>query len=296
MRHRDGQVGVWLFMAFLVLLIGVLMLVIFLNGRDPAPPVPNASMNMTYFNVSILMSNVSGSVPISYTLSNISWDVRGGFDGESCMNVTQYLSLGYVYNGSDSMGCSLVGKWIRGSVYVKGLFFPDKLEFYRGGVPENSTVLLEGYSDYYYFNSTICNISRELFPCRLSLNRKAVDYSLNLNATSLVINITGGILQHPIICVAYPYLISNMFLRNLTETDIPKNLHWQYDSCYVSKDISNITILDIDIHRNPFSEYYISMPISVLCRDWEVEGYEPVGDRIIYKNISFTNDTNYVVN
>lgn len=279
MLLRKGQVGVWLFMAFLVLLIGVLLLVIFLNGRDPSPPVQNVSVNVSYFNVSILMSNVSGSVPISYTLSNISWVVYGGFDGESCMNVSQYLSQGFVYNGSDSMGCPLVGKWVRGSVFVKGLFFPDKLEFYRGGVPENSTVLLEGFSDLYYFNSTVCNISRELYPCVLSLNRKAVDYNLSASRSLLTINVTDGILQKPVICFAYNYALSNIVV-NLSSINVPQDCHWQYDFCFdVGHDLSGVYRVPLEFHYNEF--YNVPVNVSVLVRDFEVAGYKPVGDRTI---------------
>lgn len=276
-----GQVGVWIFVAFLILIIGVVLLFIFLNGREPSPPVVNVSANLSYFNVSIVLFNVSG-LPVSYVLSNISFDVRGGFVGDSCTNVTPLLSQGFVFNGSDPMGCPLVGRWVRGGVLVKGLFFPDKLEFYRGGVLENSTVLLEGFSDVFYFNSTVCNVSYELYSCRLGLMRKASDYTVWFNDSVLIVNITDGTIQKPQICFAWNYPLSNI-LVNLTPSSISADLHWKVDSCFdFGRDLSNLTVVPLTFHYNPF--FNASVNVSVIVRDWEFPQYKNVGDR--YAQIS----------
>ena len=278
--NRRGQVGVWIFIAFLVLFIAVVLLFIFLHGKEPVKPVSTLnSSNVTYFNVSVVLVNVSGSVPISYTLSNITWDVRGGFDGEHCIDVSNLYVQGYVSNGSDSdSGCPLVGKWIKGNKLVQGLVFPDKLEFYRGGVVANSTIILEGYSDFYYWNSTICNISRELYPCKLSLLKKANDYTLSLTKTLLMINVSDGILQKPVVCFAYNYALATIVI-NLSSTPIPSDLHWKYDFCFnVSRDLSTRTTFPISLHYNPF--YNASMNVSVLVRDYEISSYHNIGDRI----------------
>lgn len=297
MVNRRGSVGLWLFISFIVLAIAVVLLVIFLHGADPSSPVSVNVSVVSFFNVSVVLSDVVGVSPVSYVLSNISFDSRGGFDGASCINVSNLYIQGYTFNGSDVMGCPMVGKWIRGGVLVSGLFFPNTLEFYRQGVVANSTVLLEAFSDSYYFNSTVCNVSSELFSCRLSLLKKANDYSLSLNSSLLTINITDGNIQKPQICVAYPYIVSNVILANLSEIPIIPSLHWQYDICWnVSHDLSNTTNFVVDIHKNPFFDDKSVLPISFILRDFEVEGHQNIGDRIIYKNISFTNNMTYTVN
>jgi hypothetical protein len=276
--NRRAQLGVWLFFAFIVLLIAVVLLFISLHGREPVKPVQVNVSNVTLYNVSIVLSNVVGS-PVSYVLSNITFDVRGGFDGSSCINVSNLYIQGYISNGSDSMGCPLVGKWIKGKEFVRGLVFPDKVEFYRRGVVANSTVLLEGFSDSYYFNSTICNISRELYPCKLSLLKKAVDYSVYFNRSLLTINISDGSIQKPQICVAWNYCVSNVIL-NLSSINLPVDLlkNWSYDECFnVSHDLSNTTYFPVVIHRNEFVN--CSYNISVLVRDFELKPYSPIGDR-----------------
>ena len=277
MQTRRGQVGVWIFLAFLVLFIGVVLLFIFLHGRETSSPSSQLNMsNQTFFNVSIVFVNVSG-LPVSYVLSNISFDVRGGFVGDSCVNVSPFLLQGFVFNGSDLMGCPIVGRWVRGGVLVKGLFFPDSLEFFRGGVLENSTVLLEGFSDSYYFNSTVCNVSSELFSCRLGLMEKASDFSVSFNDSVLIVNITDGTLQKPKMCFAWNYALSNI-LVNLTASSIPVDLHWKYDSCFdFGRDLSNITFVPLTFHYNPF--FNVSVNVSVLIRDFERPSYRNVGDR-----------------
>lgn len=276
---RKGQLGVWLLIAFIVLCIAVSLLIIALHGREPSPlPSQLNVSNVTFFNVSIVLSNIVGS-PVSYVLSNMSFDVHGGFDGEKCINVSNLYIQGYIYNGSDEMKCPIVGKWVRGSKLVSGLFFPDKLEFYREGVIANSTVLLEGFSDDYYFNSTICNISRELFSCKLSLLKKANDYSLNLSKDLLTINVSDGSLQKPIICEKHNFCVWNV-LFNLSSINVPKDLHFFYDSCYnVSHDLSNTTRFPVVVHGSEF--FNCSYNISVLVRDLEVESHSNIGDRTV---------------
>lgn len=289
MLGNRGGVGVWLFFAFLFLVFGVFLLVIFLHGSDPVKPVSsNVSVNVTFFNVSIVLPNVVGLSPVSYSLSNISFITRGGFNGSECENVSSFLAQGFVFNDSDSMGCPIVGKWFVGSKFASGLFFPDKFEFYRGGVAENSTVLLEGFSDLYYYNSSICNVSRELFPCKVSLLEKAVDYSVNFDKNNLLINVSDGFVQKPIICVAYPFSVSNIYVGNLSSIPVPSDLHWRYDYCFnVSRDLSKFTSFKLDIHRQEFANFSVVLPVSFLVRDFELSGYKNIGDRVVAHNISF---------
>lgn len=278
-NSRRGQVGVWLFFAFIILGIAIVLLFIFLNGRDPTPPPVQVNVsNTTFFNVSIVFPNIVGSVPVSYVLSNITWDVKGGYTGENCIDVSKLYLQGYILNGSDSSGCPLVGKWIRGKVFVKGLIFSDKLEYYRGGIVANSTVLLEGFSNSYYFNSTICNVSKELYPCKLTLLKKANGYSINLSKTLLTINVSDGSIQKPIICYKYSYCSSNIIM-NLTTIPIgnSSDLHWNWDLCYnVSRDLSTITRFPLSIHSNEF--FNCSFNVSVLLRDYELSPYKNIGD------------------
>lgn len=280
MLNRRAQLGVWLFFAFIVLIIAVSLLIIFLHGREPVPPVQVNVTNVTFFNVSIVLTNVVGS-PVSYTLTNYSFDVRGGYDGASCINISNLYVQGYMLNGSDSMGCPLVGKWIRGKTFINGLVFPDKVEFYRGGIVANSTVLLESFSDSYYFNSTICNVSRELFPCKLSLLKKANDYTVYFNSSLLTINISDGFIQKPIICEKHNFCVWNVVVNNLTSIPIPKDLHdnWSQDVCFnVSRDLSNTTMFPLSIHGSEF--FNCSWNVSVLVRDYELLPYSPIGDRV----------------
>ena len=297
MRNSRGGVGVWLFFAFLVLGIGVLLLFIFLHGSEPSVPVSNnVSVNVSFFNLSVIISPISGVSPVYYSLSNISFVSRGGFNGSECENVTSFLSDGFVFNGSDAMGCPLVGRWFVGSKFASGLFFPDKFEFYRGGVAENSTILLEAWSDLYYYNSSICNISKELYPCKLSLLEKAVDYSVNFNASSLIINISDGYVQKPIICTAFSYNVANVYVGNLSGVDVPKNFHWIEDECYaVGYDLSNTTFFSLDFRRHEFSNFSVVLPLSFVVRDFEIDGKSNIGDRSIFHNISFVSANVVVV-
>jgi hypothetical protein len=278
MLDKKGQLGVWLFFAFIVLIIAVSLLFIFLHGREPVKVVPLNVTNVTLYNVSIVLSNVIG-LPVSYVLSNISFDVRGGFDGSSCINVSNLYVQGYIGNGSDSMGCPLVGKWMRGKAFISGLFFPDKVEFYRGGVVANSTILLEAFSDAYYFNSTVCNISRELFSCKLSLLKKANDYTLSFNESFLFVNFTDGFLQKPLICESHDFCLWSIVVGNLSSVKVPDDLHWKFDTCFnVSRDLSNFTIFPLIFHRSEFVN--CSSNVSFLLRDFEIVGHQNVGDAI----------------
>ena len=214
-------------------------------------------------------------------MSNISWDSRGGYDERSstCIDVSKLYSQGYIFNDTDYMNCTIVGKWIKGGVLIRGLVFPGKPEFYRGGVVADSDVLLEGFSDSYYYNSIIYHVSREMMPLQLSLKLKATNYSVVFRKNLLTINISGGTLQMPIICFAHNYALSNVLI-DLSSINIPSDLHWVEDFCWnVSRDLTNTTNYQIVFHYNPF--FNATTNASVLVRDYELIPYHNIGDKIV---------------
>ena len=169
-------------------------------------------------------------------------------------------------------------------VLANGLLFPNAIEFYRGGVPNQSLVWLSAWSGEYYWNESVCNITRNDFPCRVSLKRKSLGYTVDFNGSDLVVDLNGtGVLQSPIICVTEKPNVLNAILQlNITPT--PANLKKDVDYCYVvGRDIRSRTVFYVDVHKNSF--YNVTLPLVFMVRDYERSGFANVGDKSAGANV-----------
>lgn len=163
------------------------------------------------------------------------------------------------------------------SVFVRGSLFSGVLEFYRGGVPNGSNVYLSAWSDSYYWNEVVCNVSFNDFPCNVSLKLKASNYSVGFNGSVLVLDTGGfGVLQSPLICVSERANVKNVIL-NLNSAPVPVDLKKSFDFCYkIERDVIGRREFLVDVHKNEF--YNVSDVLVFLVRDYEKDSFKNVGD------------------
>lgn len=231
---RRGQLGIVIFILVVVLILAIVLLIIFLNGKDEVRPEQNATVNKTYYNISVA---VNASSLVTYELANDT------------------------------------------DVLLRGQLFPDAVEEYRVGVEANTTVKLSAWSENYYWNSSTCNITYNDFPCRVGLKQKAVGYEVNLSRSALVIDPKNLTLQGPVlICWSEHGGRFRNVLMVLPPTQKPQDLARCHDFCFVvQKDITRRMEYLVDIHFNDL----VPEPnnLSVLVRDFEIQGKQNVGDR-----------------
>jgi len=164
------------------------------------------------------------------------------------------------------------------AVLVKGLLFPDTIERYDEGIEANTTVRLTAYGDDYYLNVSVCNVTMNKYPCAVGLKKKALNYTVTLTPTSVVIEPNNLTIQSPIlICWSEKASTVNVLMGLLPLSSVPKDLATTYDFCYVdNEDITSTTIFEIDVHKNPFVN--TSDLLKVLVRDYEISGKKNIGD------------------
>jgi hypothetical protein len=163
-------------------------------------------------------------------------------------------------------------------VLVKGILFPDRIENYDRGIEANTSVILEGYSDEYYYGKKICKVTKNDFVCRVDLVAKAVGYTVFLSNESVVIEPFNLTLQSPVlVCFTERANVANVRV-NLDLTATPDDLKSKVDFCYrIPFDVVNTTVVPIEIRRNPFVND--TDLLLVLVRDFERVGFKNVGDR-----------------
>jgi hypothetical protein len=161
---------------------------------------------------------------------------------------------------------------------LNGLLFPNAIEFYGGGVPNQSLVWLSAWSDDYYWNESVCNVTRNDFPCRVGLKRKSLNYTIVFNGSDIVVDTNGtGVLQSPILCVIEHANVLNAII-SLNSSPVPVDLVKHVDYCYsVGEDIRNVSVFHVDVHKNPF--FNVSLPLAFTLRDFERSGFHNVGDK-----------------
>jgi hypothetical protein len=164
------------------------------------------------------------------------------------------------------------------ALLVSGVLFPRFFEEFHG-VPENSSVNLSGWSNEYYFNATACNITRNKMDCRVGLKLKALDYSLSLSSSELVVDAGNASVQLPIICWDEETNVVNV-LMDLPNAPVPTNLSKVVDFCYfVGHDITGRVIFPIIIRKNIFRNE--SDILRVIVRDAEIMGKNNIGDKSV---------------
>jgi hypothetical protein len=164
-------------------------------------------------------------------------------------------------------------------VLVKGNMFASTEErFYN--VEANTSIILEGFSSEYYYNKTTCNVTRNMFNCKVGLKRKSLDYVLNFTNTSLMIDPVDGVLQSPILlCWSERENVANVVI-DLPSVNVPVDKKKLVDFCYViPKDIGVVVNYSIDIHFNPFYNSSEKKLLKVLVRDYEIYPYHNIGDK-----------------
>jgi hypothetical protein len=164
------------------------------------------------------------------------------------------------------------------AILVNGMLFPNMIEDYKLGIEANTTVLLEGFSGEYYYNSTICNITYNKFPCRVNLKPKALDYVVTLYNDSVVIDPKGGIIQAPVLlCWIERANVLNVRM-NLNITKTPLDQTKFVDFCYIIPDDIKIRkSYRIDVRKNEFNN--VTDLLKVRVRDYEKSGYPNIGDK-----------------
>jgi hypothetical protein len=198
------------------------------------------------------------------------------------LNASLNVSLLNVSVGSNAL--SKVGFVLRNEthVFVKGDLFAFALEFFRGGVSNQSFVWLSASSSEYYWNESVCNISYNNFPCRVGLKKKALGYQVFFNGSVLVIdtNESGAVLQAPILfCVTEQANVINV-LMDLSTVPVPSDLRKGVDFCYKFEyDIRGRVLFGVDVHKNPFLNDTRVLVFTI--RDFEKNGFFNVGDRSV---------------
>jgi len=231
--NKKGQLGLFIGIAFFILIIAVIFLIIFINGSDTPKyrPTDNITQNKTYWNITV---SSNAEIKINYILENNTY------------------------------------------VLVRGIMFPEIKENYVLGIENNTNVSLTGYSDEYYMNKTICTILREKQDCRVNLKPKALDYTITLTNTFVIIDPKNLTIQAPIlICWTERSNVANVIM-NFSETPVPFELKKEIDFCYkVDKDIKNTTIFPIVVHKNEFNNIQDLLLVSII--DYEKNGYSNIG-------------------
>jgi len=163
------------------------------------------------------------------------------------------------------------------AVLVKGLLFPNTIERYDVGIEANTTVRLTAYGDDYYMNSSVCNITTDKFPCAVGLKKKALNYTVSLTPTSVVIEPYNLTIQSPtLICWSERSNVANVVM-SLPYADVPPELKNSVDFCYAAEqDITSLTVLPIDVHKNPYNN--VPDLLKVTVRDYEAKGHPNIGD------------------
>lgn len=162
------------------------------------------------------------------------------------------------------------------ALLIKGtLHDPSVIEEYHG-VEANSTLQLFGWSDEYYTNMTLCNVSINKTHCFLSLDRKAKNYQLYLSEQSLTVYNVDGVIQNPIICFSWHTNVANV-LMDLPYVLVPDDMRKYFDECFQSTNMYGNNLLPIVVRRNvAFTD---PGNLSVFVLDFERHGYNPIGWR-----------------
>lgn len=230
-----GVAGILIFVLFIVLVVAVLMLFIFLHGKDePYRPPVNVSVNKTYFNITI---GSNALYPVSYIVSNAS------------------------------------------GLMLKGTLYPSLIEEFSKPIEANTTVLLEAFGDRYYYNKTVCNVTRNKQLCRVLLKEKAVDYDLILSKDSVEFKVHRGVIQAPVmICWIEKANVQNVLMNLSLIVQVPAELRAKVDFCYIYPyDIRKDLVLPIVVRKNEFNN--VQDVLSILVQDYEVKPYIPIGFR-----------------
>lgn len=116
------------------------------------------------------------------------------------------------------------------NVIYKGLLKGTTIEqFTQGSL--NVTYFIEGQSDLYYYTRIPCTVTKNNTRCPFEPRKKAI-VSLFLTETEFTIDPYEGIIQDPLICIAWGLGTSTITLKNMNQISIPNRLKWDVDICY----------------------------------------------------------------
>lgn len=209
---------------------------------------------VVFFVVYLLSPGVDDVVFVG-NFSGVVFDVNLGCDGVGLVS----------YEVSNSSG-----------VVRRGVMFDGVVER-LGGVSGNSSVLLSGWSDVYYFNETSCFVSKNNSFCVVGLARKDFGYDFFLNGSGLGFVVGDGVVQSPLVCFGWDYRLNNLFLSGFDRVGVPGEFGRDVDACYRLGSLFNDSFFPVDFHRN--SLFNDSASVLVVVEDFERDGFSNIGVR-----------------
>ena len=193
------------------------------------------------------------------------------FNTSSNVNIT-YFSIMLESNADTKISYILSNST---QMLMRGTITKGIIEQYKN-IPENQTVNLTGYSENYYYNTTICNITENNQVCSILLKKKALNFTAVLTNESLFIKTDNQTIQNPTICFAWRTNVVNLNM-NLFQIDKPFGYSQLVDKCFLSDDINQDTNFTLDIIRNP--HYNLTELLKVKIIDSEEKGYKNIGEK-----------------
>lgn len=192
-------------------------------------------------------------------------------------NITQNISYFTFYVESNNLDVVNYQLSNDSNILMSGQLFPNIVEECRVTVPNASILNLSVWSDKYYFNSSLCNISVNASHCVTNVYLKAYDYSFSVNSSSIVFNVfNGSIVQRPLFCFFWEFNVLNVVVP-FPRVPIPSDLVNKVSICYQGDDVMNYTLIPLDVRFRATSND--SGNLFVYIKDYESNGLNNIGLR-----------------
>lgn len=161
-------------------------------------------------------------------------------------NIT-YYRMELQSNAAEKVNYTLKGV----NTTISGVLNPIVKEMYSAA-EFNRSYLLEARGQDYYYGSQECLVMGDMV-CRVELKRIG-NYSIGMeNSVLKIIQLEEGVLQQPLICIAWRFDVYIVKLIGLEKTITPERLKSRTDVCYgIGGDLGESREYGIDITRiNP---------------------------------------------
>jgi len=198
-------------------------------------------------------------------------------ESNNSTNVSQNISYFTFYIESNNLDVVNYQLSNSSNILMSGQLFSGVVEEYTPMVANSTIVNLSIWSDQYYFNVSECNISVNASHCIVNVSRKALDYTMTFNESSLTFNnINGSIIQFPLICFFWQFNVLNVVVP-YPRVPIPYDLSNNVSICYQMPNVLNDTLIPIEVHYRPTSSD--SGNLFVYIKDTEISSLKNIGTK-----------------